>query len=77
MEMQVHKMESLFAQLGLPSDRSSIDVFISQHQLPDNVELADANFWTTAQSTFLREEIIEDADWAEVVDELDCLLHKH
>jgi hypothetical protein len=77
MEMHVHQMESLFAQLGLAGDRSSIDTFIAQPQLPDKVEVADANFWTPAQSSFLKEEILEDADWAEVVDELNSLLRRH
>ncbi|MBW4964577.1 DUF2789 family protein, partial [Sulfitobacter sp. CW3] len=31
-------------------------------------------FWTDSQKAFLREEILDDADWAEVVDELNVLL---
>jgi hypothetical protein len=32
-------------------------------------------FWTENQKNLLRSEILEDADWAEVVDELNLLLH--
>jgi hypothetical protein len=38
--------------------------------------LADAFFWTKSQAEFLRDEILDDADWAEVVDQLDVLLRK-
>ena len=36
----------------------------------EGVQLAEAAFWTPAQAGFLREAILEDADWAEVIDEL-------
>ncbi|HJV26187.1 MAG TPA: DUF2789 family protein [Aromatoleum sp.] len=35
------------------------------------IRLADALFWNAAQTQFLREEIADDADWAELVDRLD------
>jgi hypothetical protein len=38
--------------------------------------MADAFFWTKSQAEFLRDEILDDADWAEVVDQLDVLLRK-
>lgn len=76
MELPVHTMSHLFAQLGLPSDEASIDSFIAEHApLPERVPLAGAPFWTPAQATFLREELQEDADWAEVVDQLNVRLH--
>jgi hypothetical protein len=69
-------MSTLFDQLGLPSDSAAIEGFIEAHgPLPPDVALSDAPFWTSAQATFLREEIFEDADWAEVVDELNAQLH--
>jgi hypothetical protein len=37
--------------------------------------LSDAPFWTPSQAAFLREEILEDADWASVIDELNVDLH--
>lgn len=75
MEPPVHPMSALFAQLGLPDDPASIDAFIAGHApLAADVALADAPFWTPSQSAFLREELEEDADWAEVVDELNARL---
>lgn len=75
METPIHTMSNLFAQLGLPSDSDAIDRFIASHSpLPDDITLADAPFWTPAQAAFLREEILEDADWAEVVDQLNVSL---
>lgn len=76
METPIHSMSTLFDQLGLPSDSAAIEGFIEAHgPLPPDVALSDAPFWTSAQATFLREEIFEDADWAEVVDELNAQLH--
>ena len=37
--------------------------------------LSEAAFWTPAQAAFLREEILNDADWAEVIDQLNAELH--
>ncbi|QID19476.1 DUF2789 domain-containing protein [Nitrogeniibacter mangrovi] len=76
MEKPVHSMSSLFAQLGLPSDAISIGQFIETHRpLPDGMRLAEAPFWTPSQASFLREEWVEDADWAMVIDELNAELH--
>ena len=77
MEAPLHTMGSLFAQLGLPSEASDIDDFIAAHRpLGKGVALGRAAFWTPAQRTFLTEEIIEDADWAGVIDELNVRLSK-
>lgn len=71
-----HSMASLFAQLGLPADEQAIDTFIKVHgPLPHSMILSEAPFWTQAQATFLREEVQKDADWAEVVDQLNVALH--
>jgi hypothetical protein len=68
-------MSGLFDQLGLPSGPAAIDQFIEAHSpLPSDIVLSSAPFWTPAQAAFLQEEIVEDADWAEVVDELDARL---
>ena len=76
MDANLHTMSNLFAQLGLPSDPTSIDEFISRHRsLGNEIALYRAPFWTDAQRTFLKEEIIEDADWAGVIDELNSRLH--
>lgn len=71
MERPVHNLSNLFAQLGQPNDEASIARFIETHApLPDSLQLHEATFWTPAQAGFLREAILEDGDWAEVVDEL-------
>lgn len=68
-------LNSLFAQLGLPSSADEIETFINQHApLPAAVHLAEAPFWAPAQEAFLREQILGDADWAEVVDQLNMRL---
>jgi len=70
-----HCFADLFAQLGLPSDSHSIATFIGLHApLADELDLPDAPFWTPAQASFLREAISEDADWAELVDDLNASL---
>lgn len=72
----MHSINNLFAQLGLPSDEASVAQFIKTHSpLPIGVSLSDAAFWTPAQASFLREELLNDADWAEVIDELNAQLH--
>ncbi len=77
MEQPTHSLPSLFKQLGLDSDPTSIDQFIATHSpLKPELHLADAFFWSKSQADFLRGEILDDADWAEVVDQLDVLLRK-
>ncbi|KHK63310.1 MULTISPECIES: DUF2789 domain-containing protein [Pseudomonas] len=77
MEPPVHKLPALFKQLGLPDDALSIDQFIASHSpLKPGLHLADAFFWSEGQRQLLRDEILEDADWAVVVDQLDVLLRK-
>jgi hypothetical protein len=75
MDLSRHSLEDLFAQLGLSATAEDIRRFVTRHRpLDDRVALADAKFWTPAQAQFLREEIGEDADWAEVVDQLNLML---
>ncbi|MCX7256199.1 MAG: DUF2789 domain-containing protein [Polaromonas sp.] len=72
---QHHHFTELFAQLGLPTDNPDIGQFLSAHRpLAEGIALADAPFWSTSQAAFLREKIVEDADWAEVVDQLNAAL---
>jgi len=76
MEAPVHSIGNLFAQLGLPSDQASVEQFIKRHSpLPAGIVLSEAPFWTSAQAAFLREELLKDADWAEIIDELNARLH--
>lgn len=76
MERPVHNLSNLFAQLGQANDEVSIAQFIETHSpLPDNLRLHEAPFWTPSQACFLSEAILQDADWAEVTDELNVKLH--
>lgn len=76
MESSLHTLNNLFAQLGLPSSDEEIEQFIQTHShLASYITLADAPYWTPAQATFLKEEILKDADWAEVIDQLNARLH--
>ena len=75
MDQPIHRFSELFAQLGLASDEQAIGQFHAAHRpLADGIALADAPFWTAAQAAFLREELLEDADWAEMVDQLNVAL---
>lgn len=77
MEPLTHNMCNLFAQLGLPSDSEAIKQFIATHgKLNSNTLISEAQFWTPTQAAFLREEILMDADWVNVIDELNTALHK-
>jgi len=71
----MHTMSTLFDQLGLPSDQAAIERFAATHSPIDgDVRLHQAPFWSKAQSDSLRDEILEDADWAVVIDALDTEL---
>ncbi|MBB3193058.1 DUF2789 domain-containing protein [Roseateles terrae] len=76
MEPSVHPFAELFDQLGLPSSESEIQSFIDEHRpLPNGVKITEAPFWTPSQSRLLKDLLLEDADWAEVVDQLNLALH--
>lgn len=75
MDTQFHHLGDLFRQLGLPADPAAIEQFIrNQGPLPAGTPLAEATLWTRSQAAFLREQLADDADWAEVVDALNALL---
>ena len=75
MERPVHNMCNLFAQLGEASDEAAITRFIEANSpLPDQVLLHEATFWSPAQAGFLKEAIVDDADWAEITDALNARL---
>jgi len=76
MDTSVHTLGTLFEQLGLESDEASIRRFIDSHSLQPSTMLAEAPFWNHAQSEFIREGLLEDSDWAELIDLLDALLRK-
>ncbi len=71
----VHRFSDLFAQLGLPHDDAGIHQWLAGHApLAGHLTLADAPFWSTAQAAFVKEQIAADADWAELVDQLNVAL---
>ena len=70
------RMTTLFQQLGLEESEEAIADFIRTHQLPADVSIAQAPFWSTAQRQFLGEQLIADAAWAIVVDQLNEALHQ-
>ncbi len=77
MNKPMHYFKDLFDQLGLPSDELGIEHFIAMHApVPENLRLAQAPFWTPAQAAFLREAILQDSDWVEMVDQLSVALRK-
>jgi hypothetical protein len=77
MNQSYHRFTQLFLQLGLPSDVDGIKHFLENHSpLDPSIRLENAPFWTQAQSTLLRDEILQDADWAEVIDQLNAALRR-
>lgn len=75
MEPPMHTMTTLFEQLGLESSNEAIAEFVQQHgPIPPGVRLSDLEIWTPSQATFLRRMIEEDADWAEIVDQMSAML---
>ena len=75
MDTTESNMTHLFEQLGLPAGKHEIAAFIAAHQIPEDVRVAEAPFWNDGQRQFLREQLVVDADWAIVVDELSEALH--
>ncbi len=76
METPIHSLASLFDQLGLESSVQAIEKFINNHKpLPGNIELYQASFWNNSQAIFLQQAKEDDADWAEIVDQLNAMLH--
>ncbi|RKG36831.1 DUF2789 family protein [Acinetobacter rongchengensis] len=67
-------LELLFEQLGLGSDQTSIDNFVASHQLPKDVMMHQADFWSLSQREFLSSHWQKDDEWAIVIDTLNELL---
>lgn len=75
METPIHSIVSLFDQLGLNSTEEGVNNFINKNgKLSDNIELHKADFWNTSQANFLKQALDEDADWVEIVNQLDAML---
>lgn len=77
MSPHYHRFCELFEQLGLPADVPSIAAFIQRHSpLHPAIRLEEATFWAPAQAALLRDALQNDADWAEVVDQLNLALRE-
>ncbi|WP_220719912.1 DUF2789 domain-containing protein [Agarivorans litoreus] len=75
MESAIHTLSDLFAQLGLDPSINAIAEFVAEHApIPSEVPLHQAAFWTPTQAAFLLEAVQQDADWVELVDQLDVML---
>lgn len=75
MDTSAHTLSTLFAQLGLDNSEQAIAEFIRQHKLTAGLAIQDAPYWNSAQASFLRESLKLDAEWCEIIDELNILLH--
>ena len=75
MDTTESSMTNLFLQLGLPAEKAQIAAFIRDHQLAEDVRVSEAPYWNDGQRQFLREQLVVDADWAIIVDELSEALH--
>ena len=77
MNQPIHHFSELFDQLGLPSNAHAIDQFLTIHTpLADHLRLHDALFWKPAQASFLKESLLQDADWSNLVDQLNNALRE-
>lgn len=77
MKQTQHDMQTLFAQLGEPSDEVSITRFIEIHSpIPGDIRLHEAAFWSPTQASFLNEAVLDDADWVGIIDALNSKLHR-
>jgi hypothetical protein len=71
----MHHFRELFSQLGLPNDAEKIANFLSKHTgTAVGMRLPDAPYWSPAQAQFLRESLLQDADWTGLVDQLNKAL---
>lgn len=72
-----HSLKSLFKQLGLPAESDAIAEFIATHApLHPSIMLSEASFWKTSQQNFLKDELLKDADWAQIIDLLNSQLRE-
>ncbi|WP_305464703.1 DUF2789 domain-containing protein [Photobacterium leiognathi] len=76
MEPFQHNLSNLFSQLGLNNSDEFIQVFITKHQLSQQQHITEAPFFSKVQRRFIQECQEQDADWCEVIDQLDALLRK-
>lgn len=70
------RMTNLFLQLGLDATEAAIADFIGKHQIPTDMDLIDAPFWSEGQRQFLAEKKASDGEWTTIVDQLNESLHE-
>jgi len=71
MDTTLKDLSHLFKQLGLPYHQEGIDEFINKNRLDKQTLMIDADCWNPSQREFLKEALLEDAQWSEVIDQLD------
>ena len=77
MENHIHTITLLFDQLGLNSSDAEINKFVTKNSpLSKDVELYKAKFWNSSQAICLKQMKEEDADWSDIVDQLDVMLRR-
>lgn len=76
MDTSKHDLAGLFSQLGLDNSVDSINQFIQQHSIDPDIQIYEADFWNESQSSFIYDALEQDADWSEVIDQLDVLLRQ-
>jgi hypothetical protein len=74
MHITIFTMNDLFLQLGLDTDDNGIADFVRYHHLNHYQKLSEAEFWNPAQARFICESWQKDAEWAQLIDQLDVLL---
>ena len=68
-------INDLFKQLGLPDNDDDIAEFVDQHKpLALVIPVHEAPFWNSGQAQLLKESLMDDSDWAVVVDDLSTRL---
>lgn len=75
MDTLSHNLNSLFDQLGMPStDHDIMNFILNNKKLAPSVKIDQAEFWSPSQAEFIRQALVNDSDWFEVVGSLDTLL---
>jgi hypothetical protein len=74
MDTTLNDLSHLFKQLGLPYHQEEIDEFVNKNRLDKQTLMIDADCWSPSQRAFLKEALLEDAQWSEVIDQLDVMM---
>ena len=76
METFEHNFDNLMKQLGFSEDKAIRSFLEKNKHLSHDILLEDAPFWSSSQATFLREEILNDSNWAAAIDQLNSIVHE-